>query len=92
MQAASDNKSPSARDDAKEFVESLLSGGPVGSKEVHEAAKENGISRATLLRAQRDLQKEKRIDVRRDGPLSDKGERTWQWHLLTKTENEDDTN
>jgi DNA polymerase I-like protein with 3'-5' exonuclease and polymerase domains len=86
MQAAADNKSPSALDNAKCFIETLLGGGPIISKEVHEAAKENGISRATLLRAQRDLQKEKRIDVKRDGPLSDKGERTWQWHLLTKTE------
>jgi len=66
-----------------------LSGGPVISKEVHEAANENGISRATLKRAQRDLQESGRIDVKHDGPpLGDKGERTWQWHLLNKAEDE----
>jgi DNA polymerase I-like protein with 3'-5' exonuclease and polymerase domains len=86
MQAASDNKSPSALDTAKRFIETLLSNGPIASKEVHEAAEENGISRATLKRAQRDLQKIGRIDVRHDGPLGDEGERAWQWHLLTKTE------
>src|SRR5262249_56123734 len=37
MQAASESKSPSARDNAKCFIETLLSGGPVISKEVHEA-------------------------------------------------------
>jgi hypothetical protein len=82
MQAAADSKSPSARDTAKRFIEALLSSGPVSSTEVQEAAKENGISRSTLRRAQEDL----RIDVRRDGPLNDKGERTWQWHLPGKTE------
>ena len=82
MQAAANSKSPSARDTAKQFIEALLSSGPVSSTEVQEAAKENGISRSTLRRAQEDL----RIDVRRDGPLNDKGERTWQWHLPGKTE------
>jgi len=89
LQAASESKSPSARDSAKRFIETLLSGGPVISKEVHEAANENGISRATLKRAQRDLQESGRIDVKHDGPpLGDKGERTWQWHLLNKAEDE----
>ena len=82
MQAAADSKSPSARDTAKRFIEVLLSSGPVSSTEVQEAAKENGISRSTLRRAQEDL----RIDVRRDGALNNKGERTWQWHLPGKTE------
>jgi DNA polymerase I-like protein with 3'-5' exonuclease and polymerase domains len=82
MQAAADSKSPSARDNAKRFIEALLSNGPVSSTEVQEAATENGISRSTLRRAQEDL----RIDVRRDGPLNDKRERTWQWHLPGKTE------
>jgi putative DNA primase/helicase len=82
MQAAADSKSPSARDTAKRFIEALLSNGPVSSTEVQEAAKENGISRSSLRRAQEDL----RIDVRRDGRLNDKGERTWQWHLPGKTE------
>src|SRR5262249_42550829 len=34
MQAASDNKSPSARDTAKRFIETLLSNRPIGSSEV----------------------------------------------------------
>jgi DNA polymerase I-like protein with 3'-5' exonuclease and polymerase domains len=77
MQAASNNKSPSARDNAKQFLEALLSNGPVGSKDVQEAARENGISRHNLKRAREALG----VDVRKDGPLNDKGERTWQWHL-----------
>jgi DNA polymerase I-like protein with 3'-5' exonuclease and polymerase domains len=48
MQAASENKSPSARDDAKHFLKTLLNDGPIGSTEVQKAAKENGISMGTL--------------------------------------------
>jgi DNA polymerase I-like protein with 3'-5' exonuclease and polymerase domains len=77
MQAAAESKSPSARDNAKQFLEALLSSGPIGSTEVHTAAKENGISAGTLRRAQKEL----RINVKRDGPINEKGERTWQWHL-----------
>jgi hypothetical protein len=76
MQAATENKSPSARDDAKNFLKALLSNGPIASKDVYETAKENGISRNTLQRAKNDLD----IDVRKDGPIVD-GERVWQWHL-----------
>jgi hypothetical protein len=70
LQAAAESKSPSARDSAKRFLTALLSNGPVGSKEVHEAAKENGISKMTLNRAKDELG----IDVRKNGPLNDKGE------------------
>jgi putative DNA primase/helicase len=76
MQAAAESKSPSARDNARQFLEALLSDGPAGSKDVHEAAKENGISRITLRRAKDDL----KIEVKKDGPVVE-GERTWQWHL-----------
>jgi putative DNA primase/helicase len=38
MQAAAESKSPSARENAKHFLEALLSDGPVGSKDVHDAA------------------------------------------------------
>ena len=76
MQAAAESKSPSARDNAKQFLEALLGNGPVGSKEVHEAAKENGIARSTLRRAKDEL----KIEINKDGPIVD-GERTWQWHL-----------
>jgi putative DNA primase/helicase len=82
IQAVVDNKSPSARDYAKQFLIALLSNGPVVSKEVHEGAKENGIAKKTLERAARDLG----VDIKHDGPLNDKGERTWQWHPPTKLE------
>jgi hypothetical protein len=87
MQAASENKSPSARDDAKQFLKIFLSNGPIDSTETKTAAKENGISVATLRRAQRDLH----IDVKHDGPIDDKGDRSWRWHL-PKSENEDGDN
>jgi DNA polymerase len=80
LQAAAENKSPSARDNAKHFVEALLSNGPVGSSDVQEAAKENGISARTLHRAQKDLG----VDIKQDGPINEKGHRTWRWHLPTK--------
>jgi putative DNA primase/helicase len=82
LQALVASKSPSAVDNAKHFVEALLENGPVKSNDVHEAAKENGISKRTLERAQKDM----RINVKKDGPLNEKGERTWQWHLPTKKE------
>src|SRR5262249_7578978 len=51
LSAAAENKSPSAIDKAKNFIEMLLSAGPIGSTDVREAAKENGISKKTLERA-----------------------------------------
>jgi hypothetical protein len=69
LQAAAESKSPSARDDAKRFLETLLSNGPVGSTEVHAAAKANGISAATFRRAKDELG----IDV---------GDRIWLWHPI----------
>jgi DNA polymerase len=76
MQAANAFKSPTARDHAKRFLDTLLSSGPVISTEVYEAAEANGISRRTLHRAQQDLH----IEVKKDGPTKD-GERVWQWRL-----------
>jgi putative DNA primase/helicase len=83
MQAAAESKSPSARDNARHVLEALLSDGPVGSKDVVEAAKENGIAQRTLRRAKDEL----KIEVKKDGPVS-KGERTWQWHLPKTGEGE----
>jgi len=80
LQAASENKSPSAIEDAKGFLKDLLSNGPIGSTDVQEAAKENGISRATLRRAQKEL----KIEVERDGPIVN-GVYTWRWHLPANT-------
>ena len=80
LRAASENKSPSARDNAKQLLEMLLSSGPAGSKDVKEAAKENGISWGTVRRAAEVLG----VDIKKDGPLNDKGEITWRWHLPAK--------
>jgi hypothetical protein len=83
LQAAAESKSPGKRDSVKQFITTLLSNGPAGSKEVLEAAKANGISFRTLYRAKDELG----IDIRKDGPLNEKGERTWQWHFPTKQGN-----
>jgi len=55
MQAATQSKSPTARDDAKKFLLDALANDPVPSNEIEEEAKANGISRATLFRAKHDL-------------------------------------
>jgi hypothetical protein len=77
MQAAAENKSPSARENAKQFLEMFLSNGPVDSIETQSAGKANGISIMTLRRALKDL----RGKVEHDGPLDAKGDRSWRWHL-----------
>jgi DNA polymerase I-like protein with 3'-5' exonuclease and polymerase domains len=82
LQALVGSKSPSARDNAKNFIEALLESGPVGAKDVQEAAKENGISQRTLRRAAEEL----KIIIKKDGPKNDKGEATWQWRLPTEKE------
>jgi DNA polymerase len=76
MQAAVDSGSPSRRDKAKEFLLDMLAGGPVPSDEIKDAARENGISKNTLYRAQGEL----KIKAVKDGPKNDKGEITWQWY------------
>jgi len=78
LQAAAESKSPSARDNAKRFIDTFLSDGPIGSKDVEDAAKANGISMRTLHRAKDELG----IEVKKDGPLNDKGEATWRWHPI----------
>jgi putative DNA primase/helicase len=88
LQAASESKSPSAVDNAKRFIETLLSNGPVDSKHVHEAVKENGISSRTLKRAREALGA--RVDIKKDGPKNDKGEITWRWHWIPNQGGEDD--
>jgi putative DNA primase/helicase len=84
LRAIAESKSPSARDNAKHFLEVLLSSGPIGSNNVKEAAKENGISLGTLRRAAENLG----VDIKKDGPLNEKNEITWRWHLPTKKEDE----
>jgi hypothetical protein len=55
MQAAVDNKSPGARDEAKKFLADTLAKGPVLKAEIEEAAEANSISEKTLRRAKVDL-------------------------------------
>jgi hypothetical protein len=84
LSAAAENKSPSAIDKAKNFIEVLLSTEPIISKNVRDAAKENGISKRTLERAREALGA--RIEIKKDGPPNDKGEATWRWHWIAKQE------
>lgn len=55
MQAASNNRAPAARDEAKKFLADMLARGPVAKAEIEDAAKGNSISLRTLERAKRDL-------------------------------------
>jgi putative DNA primase/helicase len=55
MQAAVDNRSPGARDEAKKFLGDMLVKGPVLKTEIEEAAEANSISEKTLRRAKVDL-------------------------------------
>jgi hypothetical protein len=80
MQAATESKAPTARDDAKQFLTDLLSAGPMASADVEQAAAANGISRSTLFRAKREL----KIIAKQDGELKD-GHRGWRWHLPIQT-------
>ena len=73
MQAASENKSPGARDEAKKFLLAILAAGPVAKTEIEEAAKAEGIAERTLYRAKREL---KNIIARKDA--ADGG---WTWRL-----------
>jgi hypothetical protein len=77
MQAATESSSPSRRDKAKEFLLDMLADGPVPSDDIKDAARENGISKNTLYRAQGEL----KVKAVKDGPKNDKGESTWRWHL-----------
>ena len=81
LSAAAENKSPSAREDAKQFLKGLFPDNePILSKEGHEAAKEYGIAKRTLERAQRDLG----VEIKHDGPTNDKGAKAWRWHPPTR--------
>jgi DNA polymerase len=79
MQAATEAKGPAARDAAKNFINDILGNGPVGSDDIEEAAKANGIAKRTLYRAKSELG----VKAVKDGPMKD-GQRTWQWHLPEK--------
>jgi hypothetical protein len=72
MQAASENKSPIARDNAKKFLTDLLAEGPVKKSDIEEAAEANCISGATLRRAKDELG----IIAKKDGLTG-----PWMWQL-----------
>ena len=65
MQAATEGRTPAARDDAKKFLAELLAGGPALKTEIEEAAEANGISERTLFRAKAELKIENRCKKRR---------------------------
>jgi DNA polymerase bacteriophage-type len=72
MQAATESRSPAARDSAKKFLVDMLADGPVLKTEIEEAAEANKTSARTLRRAKDELG----IIAKRDGP-----NQTWRWHL-----------
>jgi putative DNA primase/helicase len=51
MQAAVDNKSPAAKDEAVKLLRELLKHGPIAQQEIKDAAEGNAIAWATLRRA-----------------------------------------
>jgi hypothetical protein len=75
-------KAPTARGNAKQFLQEMLCDGPVSQTKIEKASKAAGIAEATLNRAKNDLG----IVATKDGPLSDKGLKTWRWHLPAKTQ------
>jgi hypothetical protein len=72
MQAATEAKSPAARDSAKKFLTELLADGPVAKKDIEDAAEGNGISERTLFRAKAELG----VVAKKDGPGG-----SWTWRL-----------
>ena len=72
MQAATESRSPTARDTAKNFLREILANGPVNAAEIEEAAEANKIADRTLRRAKDELG----IIAKKDGPNGE-----WRWHL-----------
>jgi hypothetical protein len=78
MMAASANKAPAARDEAKKFLESLLAMGPMPQTEIEAAAKGNGIAWRTVERAKSDLG----LVAKKDVPVSEEHPKGgWTWRL-----------
>jgi putative DNA primase/helicase len=77
MQAANENKSPGARNEAKAFLRDYLASGPMPKTEIDEAAEASGFTAATLRRAQRELN----IIARKEG-FGKEGK--WIWELPAK--------
>jgi hypothetical protein len=66
-----------ARSEAVEFLNEVLTDGPVAAKQVKEEAKDAGISERTLARAK----KEERIMSYREGETGERGKGQWFWKL-----------
>ncbi len=73
MQAAADNKSPAARDEAKKFLVDMLADGPVAKTEIEDAAEANGICRANAIPRESRTQSPRQRDKGKDG--------LWRWQL-----------
>lgn len=67
LQAAAEHKSPGARDEAKQFLLTMLAGGPVPVKEINDAAEAAGISWRTVERVKNGLR------GRNPGPANQEG-------------------
>jgi putative DNA primase/helicase len=72
MRAATESKSPTARDGAKKFLEDLLADGPVSKRDIEDAAEANCVSERTLRRAKDEL----KVITKKDGPNG-----AWTWRL-----------
>jgi hypothetical protein len=72
MQAATETKSPAARDEAKKFLETFLADGPKLKSEIEDAAEANCVSERTLARAKAELG----IIAKKDGLKGG-----WKWQL-----------
>jgi hypothetical protein len=72
MQAATEAKSPTARDEAKTLLTDILANGPITKKDILEAADANGVAERTLFRAKQSLN----IVAKKDGPNGE-----WTWRL-----------
>ena len=78
LAAASENKAPGAREQARQFLLALLANGAVPVTEIQEAAKANGLTWRTVRRAQVELKVVIEKSRDKDGP--------WVWRLPTKAE------
>jgi hypothetical protein len=72
MRAATEGRSPAARDDATRFLKDTLADGPMAQTDVVEAARADCISEKTLRRAKREL----KIISKKNGSGG-----TWTWRL-----------
>ena len=75
--AAASPEEKGARDDAKEFLNEILTDGGIPSKDVLKEARECGIAEKTLRRAAKDMG----VDIGHVGERGQKGGGSWVWRL-----------